>query len=152
MNTANIYNKLRAFIRIDGRGIIIPGSVQFRKDMPKQGIWKELTLSECCNSTGDAILTILNNATNSITGVKIGGVDYSNVIANGEMFSYILPRGYNQTITITYDYSVDVAWTVTVNTSTGDLTPNTGVSDDGEIVLTSTSTPNAQYLVTLVDD
>lgn len=39
----------RAFVRIDGSGRIVPGSLIFRKSKPKTGKWKEISGYECCN-------------------------------------------------------------------------------------------------------
>lgn len=43
--------RLRAFVRYDGSGRVIPGSLVLRKDAPKVGRWKEITTYECCNPT-----------------------------------------------------------------------------------------------------
>ena len=42
---------LRAFVRYDGSGRVIPGSLVLRKNKPKVGRWQEITTYECCNPT-----------------------------------------------------------------------------------------------------
>jgi hypothetical protein len=42
---------LRAFVRIDGSGRVVPGSLILRKDKPKVGRWREIPAFECCNTT-----------------------------------------------------------------------------------------------------
>ena len=40
---------LKAYVRFDGTGRIIPGSLILRKNKPKVGKWKETQAYECCN-------------------------------------------------------------------------------------------------------
>tara|TARA_R110000868_G_scaffold185833_1_gene427864 strand:- start:13 stop:543 length:531 start_codon:yes stop_codon:yes gene_type:complete len=42
-------SKLKAFVRFDGTGRIIPSSVILAKSKPKVGNWTETTAYECCN-------------------------------------------------------------------------------------------------------
>lgn len=42
---------LRAFVRYDGSGRIVAGSLILRKNMPKVGKWKEIDAYECCGTT-----------------------------------------------------------------------------------------------------
>jgi len=40
---------LKAYVRYDGSGRVVSGSLILRKNKPKVGKWKELTAYECCN-------------------------------------------------------------------------------------------------------
>ena len=40
---------LRAFVRYDGSGRIVAGSLILRKNKPKVGKWREILAYECCN-------------------------------------------------------------------------------------------------------
>lgn len=40
---------LRAFVRYDGSGRVIPSSLILRKNKPKVGNWTEIPGYECCN-------------------------------------------------------------------------------------------------------
>jgi hypothetical protein len=40
---------LRAFVRFDGSGRIVAGSLILRKNKPKVGKWHEIQAYECCN-------------------------------------------------------------------------------------------------------
>ena len=40
---------LKAFVRFDGSGRIVAGSLILRKNKPKVGKWKEIQAYECCN-------------------------------------------------------------------------------------------------------
>jgi hypothetical protein len=42
---------LKAFVRIDGSGRVVAGSLILRKKMPKVGKWQEVPAYECCNYT-----------------------------------------------------------------------------------------------------
>ena len=40
--------KLRAFVRFDGSGRVVAGSLILRKNPPKVGRWNEISAYECC--------------------------------------------------------------------------------------------------------
>lgn len=40
---------LKAYVRFDGTGRIVPGSLVLRRSKPKNGNWKEIQTYECCN-------------------------------------------------------------------------------------------------------
>jgi hypothetical protein len=40
---------LKGFVRIDGQGRIVSGSLILRKRKPKVGRWQEIPAYECCN-------------------------------------------------------------------------------------------------------
>jgi hypothetical protein len=42
--------KLKAFVRIDGTGKVIPGGPIFQAHKPKVGKWRQINAKECCNS------------------------------------------------------------------------------------------------------
>ena len=42
---------LKAFVRFDGSGRIVAGSLILRKNKPKVGKWKEIQAYECCVPT-----------------------------------------------------------------------------------------------------
>ena len=46
----NGFNKkdLKAFVRIDGMGRVVAGSLILRKQMPKVGRWQEIPAYACC--------------------------------------------------------------------------------------------------------
>lgn len=50
---------LRAFVRYDGSGRIIPGSLILRRTMPKVGDWVEGPISLCCTTTTSTTIRIL---------------------------------------------------------------------------------------------
>jgi hypothetical protein len=42
---------LKAYIRYDGNGRVIPGSPIMRQSAPKDGHWHEINAYLCCNTT-----------------------------------------------------------------------------------------------------
>lgn len=42
---------LKAFVRFDGSGRVVSGSLILRKNKPKVGKWQEIVAYECCNTT-----------------------------------------------------------------------------------------------------
>ena len=43
--------KLKAFVRYDGMGRIVPGSLILQRNAPKVGNWDEVNSTLCCNPT-----------------------------------------------------------------------------------------------------
>lgn len=54
---ANSRRDLKAYVRFDGSGRIVPGSLILRRNKPKVGKWKEITAYECCNPTTTSTTT-----------------------------------------------------------------------------------------------
>jgi hypothetical protein len=51
-------NKLKAFVRFDGTGRIIPGSLILQRFKPRVGKWQEIDANECCNYVAPDILLL----------------------------------------------------------------------------------------------
>ena len=47
MSTTN--RNLKAYVRYDGSGRVVAGSLVLRKNKPKVGRWREIQAYECCN-------------------------------------------------------------------------------------------------------
>lgn len=45
---SNNNNKLKAFVRFDGSGRIVPGSLNVQSIKPKDGNWRQINAKECC--------------------------------------------------------------------------------------------------------
>lgn len=43
--------KLKAYVRFDGSGRVIPNSLVLRKKKPKVGRWQEIGTYQCCTTT-----------------------------------------------------------------------------------------------------
>lgn len=51
MANGNNTRDLKAFVRYDGNGRVVAGSLILRKKKPKIGKWQEIQTYECCNPT-----------------------------------------------------------------------------------------------------
>lgn len=71
---------LRAYVRIDGSGRVVAGSLVLRRKKPKVGKWMEIQTYECCDGTTTSTTTptpvsdmrLKNNIT--ATGNTVGGL------------------------------------------------------------------------------
>lgn len=87
---AQLDKNLRAFVRFDGSGRIVPSSLILRKRKPKVGKWREIEANECCN------LTTTTTTTSALC--------YCYVVSNptrGDLYSEYTPCGETTPITIT---------------------------------------------------
>lgn len=71
---ANSRKDLKAYVRFDGSGRVVPGSLILRRKMPKVGKWKEIVAYECCNptTTTSSTTTVAVTTTSSTTTEFIG--------------------------------------------------------------------------------
>ena len=60
---------LKAYVRFDGTGRIIPGSLVLRRNKPKVGNWKEIQGYECCNPTTTTTTTQAPTTTTTSTTI-----------------------------------------------------------------------------------
>jgi hypothetical protein len=58
---------LKAFVRFDGSGRIVAGSLILRKNKPKVGKWKEIPAYECCNYVPTTTTTTTVRVTTTTT-------------------------------------------------------------------------------------
>jgi len=107
---------LKAFVRVDGQGRIVAGSLILRKKMPKVGKWYEVPAYECCNADTTTITTtafvcvnlITNGGFESWTGegpspwsngaqesMIVHSGNYSVKIDHGSIFQYFYPTSFD---------------------------------------------------------
>ena len=67
MARSNNNNKLKAFVRFDGSGRIVPSSLIVQAFKPKDGNWQEINAKECCNYTTTTTTTIAPTTTTTTT-------------------------------------------------------------------------------------
>jgi len=67
MARSNNNNKLKAFVRFDGSGRIIPSSLIVQAFKPKVGNYKEIDAKECCNYTTTTTTTVAPTTTSTTT-------------------------------------------------------------------------------------
>jgi hypothetical protein len=66
---AQIDKNLKAFVRFDGSGRIVPSSLILRKRKPKVGKWREIEANECCNFTTTTTTTTVPPTTTTTTTI-----------------------------------------------------------------------------------
>jgi hypothetical protein len=59
--------KLKAFVRFDGTGRVIPGSLILQRFKPKVGNWQEINATECCSDITTTTTTTTAPATTTTT-------------------------------------------------------------------------------------
>ena len=59
---ANSNNRLKAYVRYDGSGRVIAGSLILQRFKPKVGNWQEIDANECCNETTSTTSTTTTEA------------------------------------------------------------------------------------------
>ncbi len=58
---------LKAFVRFDGSGRVVAGSLILRKNKPKVGKWQQIIGYECCNPTTTTTTTTVAPTTTTTT-------------------------------------------------------------------------------------
>lgn len=58
---------LKAYVRFDGSGRIVAGSLILRRKKPKVGKWVEIPAYECCNPTTTTTTTVPPTTTSTTT-------------------------------------------------------------------------------------
>ena len=65
---ATIDNRpLKAYVRFDGTGRIVPSSLILRRKKPKVGKWVEIPAYECCNYVPTSTTTSTSTSTSTTT-------------------------------------------------------------------------------------
>ena len=64
-----IQRNLKAFVRFDGSGRVVAGSLILRKQKPKVGNWQEISAYECCAPTTTTTTTATPTTTTTSTTV-----------------------------------------------------------------------------------
>jgi len=67
---SNSNNKLKAYVRYDGTGRVIAGSLILQRFKPKVGNWQEIDANECCNPTTTTTTTTEAPVTTTTTSTS----------------------------------------------------------------------------------
>jgi hypothetical protein len=63
----NTNRPLKAYVRFDGTGRIVPSSLILRRKKPKVGKWVEIPAYECCNYVPTSTTTSTSTSTSTST-------------------------------------------------------------------------------------
>ena len=67
---ANSNNRLKAYVRYDGTGRVIAGSLILQRFKPKVGNWQEIDANECCNYVPTTTTTTSSTSTTTTTSTS----------------------------------------------------------------------------------
>ena len=77
-------NKLKAYVRYDGTGRVISGSLILQRFKPAVGNWVEIDASECCNYVPTTTTTTTATPTTTTTTTVLSGcLEYNVVVPDG---------------------------------------------------------------------
>lgn len=150
-----LQNKLKAFVRFDGSGRVIPSSLILQKSKPKVGNWKEINATQCCNDTpGTTTTTTTAGGSGFIFNVNLGyseqsgcaGVPAWNLYAATPFLNNGTNLYYNPQLTQPYDgvYGSYIKYENVVYTSSGSTITNNGTACSS-ITTTTTSTTDPYF-------
>ena len=75
--------RLRAFVRFDGSGRVIPSSVVLRKSKPRVGRWQEIVGYECCEDVTVSFVLADPNLTNATLTLTCNGTTIASPMETG---------------------------------------------------------------------
>lgn len=58
----NFKKRLKAFVRLDSNGFVVPGSLVMRLKAPVHGRWFEVEPDQCCTTTSSTTTTTTTEA------------------------------------------------------------------------------------------
>ena len=120
-------NKLKAYVRYDGTGRVIAGSLILQRFKPKVGNWQEIDANECCNPTTTTTTTTETPVTTTTT-----------TTAALDCFCYTVDNQTAGTLEYTYtDCGSEVATTASINADTITyVCSSTAVTGDDGLIIT----------------
>jgi hypothetical protein len=153
---ANSNNRLKAYVRYDGTGRVIAGSLILQRFKPKVGNWVEIDANECCNyvptttttTTTEAPVTTTTTSTSTSTTTSTStstSTTTTTTTAGPECFCYDVDNQTAGTLEYTYtDCGSEVATTASINADTISIVcSSTAVTgDDGLIITGGTASCN----------
>ena len=111
-------SKLKAYVRYDVLGRVIPGSLILNRFKPKVGDWKEINVNECCNDT------LPVNCIEFVVNTTDGGLGFNAFISSSiEEYTYTVNWGDGTTgegssgeggVTLQHEYDAETSYTVRV--------------------------------------
>ena len=124
---ANSNNRLKAYVRYDGTGRVIAGSLILQRSKPKVGNWQEIDANECCNPT-----------TTTTTTTEIPVTTTTTTTAALDCFCYTVDNQTAGTLEFTYtDCGSEVATTASINADTITyVCSSTAVTGDDGLIIT----------------
>jgi hypothetical protein len=126
---ANSNNRLKAYVRYDGTGRVIAGSLILQRSKPKVGNWVEIDANECCNYVpGSTTTTTTATPTTTTTTTP----------APGDCFCYTVDNQTAGPLDYTYtDCGSEVPTSTAIQADTISIVcSSTAVTGDDGLVIT----------------
>lgn len=83
---------LKAYVRYDGNGRVVAGSLVFRKKKPKNGRWVEIPKNICCNPEPNPSTTTTTTSSITVNAFTVGywtnPYDACNTTTSGQITVY----------------------------------------------------------------
>lgn len=120
-----LQNKLKAFVRFDGSGRVIPSSLILQKSKPKVGNWKEINATECCNGTPTTTTSSSSTSTSTSTSTTTSTTTISvgQESAIGNFNSVDACAGTGNSLTVYYNNSTPLGVGTALYTDSGLTSP-----------------------------
>lgn len=107
------FKDLKAYVRYDGSGRVVAGSLVFRKKKPKNGRWSEISSNLCCNASGSTTTTTTQGGggvtpTAFVKGYWLNEYDSCNTTMAGELLFYSASTSIQAGITVFQDAALTI--------------------------------------------
>ena len=144
---ANSNNRLKAYVRYDGTGRVIAGSLILQRSKPKVGNWVEIDANECCNptttttTTTEAPVTTTTTSTSTSTTTSTStstSTTTTTTTAGPECFCYDVDNQTAGTLEYTYtDCGSEAPTSTAIQADTISIVcSSTAVTGDDGLVIT----------------
>lgn len=137
---ANSNNRLKAYVRYDGTGRVIAGSLILQRFKPKVGNWQEIDANECCNyvPTTTTTTTTETPVTTTTTSTSTSTSTTSTTTTAGpECFCYTVDNQTAGTLEYTYTDCGGSIATTTIGADTISIVcSSTAVTGDDGLTIT----------------
>lgn len=142
---ANSNNQLKAYVRFDGTGRIVPSSLILQRFKPKDGNWQEIDSKECCNFVPTTTTTTTGTPTTTSTTTVAPTTTTTTTTAGSECFCYTVDNQTAGLLDFTYTdcgSEVPTSTSIAADTITYVCSSTAVTGDDGLIITGGTLSCN----------
>lgn len=134
---ANSNNRLKAYVRYDGTGRVIAGSLILQRSKPKVGNWQEIDANECCNYVPTTTTTTSSTSTSTTTSTSTSTTT-TTTTAGPECFCYTVDNQTAGALDYTYtDCGSEVPTSTSIQADTISIVcSSTAVTGDDGLIIT----------------
>jgi hypothetical protein len=130
-------NKLKAFVRYDGTGRVIAGSLILQRFKPKVGNWVEIDANECCNYVPTTTTTTSSTSSTTTTTTASPTTTTTTTPTPGDCFCYTISNETAGTLLYSYTDCGSEFVRAPINADTISIVcSSTAVTGDAGLVIT----------------